>query len=233
MTTLPVYLICTSSLLSVPPSLSLTDYCQLHPCQSRNLQCSGHIKKKQTSPEMFIYYATALVIATAMMVVAFLLMTSGNFEEFKSCWRERAPRITELPITAPTGQILNSLEDLDIQLELWENQLEEKQKELDSTKKKRDTAEERLAKLCDITNQTKKYCIKLIIEIAKSEAKIGNFHNELRRQLNDLREIQIRSKEEVNENVKYYTGMLNNIERSVVTDGYEIIKNSSINSGLI
>ncbi|XP_066251370.1 uncharacterized protein [Euwallacea similis] len=173
---------------------------------------------------MFIYYVAALVFATAMTVVAFLLMTSSNFEEFKDYWGKRAPRITELPILAPTGQILNSVEDLDMQLELWENQLEEKQKELDSTKKKRDTAEDRLEKLCDITNQAKKYCVKLNAEITKSETK----NNELRSQLDDLKKIQIRLREEVNENVKYYTGMLSNIEGTVGTDGYEIIKSSAI-----
>lgn len=76
---------------------------------------------------MLVYYTAALIFATALMVVAFLLATTNNLQEFKDCWGKRAPRITELPIITPTGQIVNSVEDLDMQLEFLENQLEEKE----------------------------------------------------------------------------------------------------------
>lgn len=52
--------------------------------------------------------------------------------------------------------------------------------------------------------------------------------NELRTQINDFKKRQERLREEVNENVKYYTGMLDNIEGTAVNDGYEIVKKTMI-----
>ncbi|KAH1025274.1 hypothetical protein HUJ05_010030, partial [Dendroctonus ponderosae] len=171
---------------------------------------------------LLLWYVFVLIITTGMMVVGFLLVTSENFQDFKECWGKRAPRITELPIITPTGQIVNSVEDLDMQLEFLENQLEEKEKEVESSKSKLEAAAERLEKLGDTTNQVKKYYVKLKTDVAKSETEI----NELRNQIDDFKMRQLRLREEVNENVKYYTGMLNNIEHTVANDEFEIVKRS-------
>ncbi|XP_030759704.1 uncharacterized protein LOC115885077 [Sitophilus oryzae] len=169
---------------------------------------------------MLAYYVASVLFATSLTIVIFLFVTSGSLKQFKETWSQRAPRITELPIITPTGQIVNSVEDLDMQLEFLENQLEEKEKELEESKTKQLATCEKLDKLTDTTNQIKKYYIKLKSEIYKSESEI----NELRHQIEDYKKRQVRLREEVNENVKYYTGMLNNIEGNVGNDGYEFVK---------
>ncbi|KAF7279646.1 uncharacterized protein LOC143206501 [Rhynchophorus ferrugineus] len=169
---------------------------------------------------MLIYYLGSLLFATSLMIVVFLFITSGNLKQFKENWARKAPRITELPIITPTGQIVNSVEDLDMQLEFLEGQLEDKEKELEETKSKQLATCERLNKLNDTTNQIKKYFLKLKSEMTKSESEIG----ELRTQIEDYKKRQVRLREEVNENVKYYTGMLNNIENTVACDGYEFVR---------
>ncbi|CAH1128978.1 unnamed protein product [Ceutorhynchus assimilis] len=164
-----------------------------------------------------IIYLGALIFATASMVVAFILVTQGNFHNFT----EKAPKITELPIITASGEIVNSVEDLDMQLDFLENQLEEKEKDLEATKSRQECAAKKLEKLSDTATHVKKFYIKLKTEATKSETEI----NELRSQIDDFKKRQLRLKEEVNENVKYYTGMLNNID---ATDEYEVVKKSAI-----
>lgn len=107
-------------------------------------------------------------------------------------------------------------------LEFLKTQLDEKQKELETSKTKLIAAEENLKKLTDTCNEVKKYYIKLKSEINRSEYECG----ELKSQIDDYANRQQRLREEVNENVKYYTDLLSNIDGGTVStsEDYEMVK---------
>lgn len=163
-----------------------------------------------------------LIFGTCVLAVSILLLLSGELKKFGGNFGKRPPKITELPIITPSGQIVNSVEDLDMHLEFLGTQMEEKQKELETSKTKLTSAEENLKKLTDTCNEVKKYYMKLKSEINKSEYECG----ELKGQIDDYTNRQQRLREEVNENVKYYTDLLSNIDSGTVStnEDYEIVK---------
>ncbi|VEN39410.1 unnamed protein product [Callosobruchus maculatus] len=134
----------------------------------------------------------------------------------------KPPRITEIPIVTAGGQVVNSVEELDMHLEFLNAQLEEKQKEMEEAKAKLLSTEENLRKLTDAATEVKKYYLKLRSEIAKSDSDCNILSN----QIKEFKRRQERLREEVNENVKYYTELLTNID-GTSSDGYEVVKKVS------
>nr|CAI5866273.1 unnamed protein product [Callosobruchus analis] len=134
----------------------------------------------------------------------------------------KPPRITEIPIVTAGGQVVNSVEELDMHVEFLNGQLEEKQREMEEARAKLLSTEENLRKLTDATNEVKKYYVKLKSEIAKSDSEC----NILSSQIKDFKRRQERLRDEVNENVKYYTELLTNIDGSS-SEGYEVVKKVS------
>ncbi|KAG5890826.1 hypothetical protein JTB14_016204 [Gonioctena quinquepunctata] len=162
-----------------------------------------------------------IIFATIFLGLCIIALFSKNIKEKLS---RKAPKITELPIITSTGQIVNSVEDLDMHLEFLKNQLEEKDNELEASRTKITSTEENLKRLTDTLNEVRKYYLKLKTEITRNESEC----KELQNQIEDYRQRQGRLREEVNENVKYYTDMLSNIDVSDVnedcTKDYEVVR---------
>lgn len=135
---------------------------------------------------------------------------------------KKAPKITELPIVTSTGQIVNSVEELNIHLEFLQNQLEDKEKELELSKGKITSTEDNLKTINDTASEVKKYYLKLKSEITKNEKE----YDDLKGQIEDYKMRQIRLREEVTQNVKYYTNMLSTIDSRTGVSGnedYEVV----------
>nr|CAH7717765.1 unnamed protein product [Callosobruchus chinensis]CAH7724727.1 unnamed protein product [Callosobruchus chinensis] len=107
-------------------------------------------------------------------------------------------------------------------VEFLSGQLEEKQKEMEDAKANLLSTEENLRKLTDAATEVKKYYLKLRCEIAKSDSDCSILSS----QIKDFKRRQERLREEVNENVKYYTELLTNIDGSS-SEGYEMVKKVS------
>ncbi|CAH1999517.1 unnamed protein product [Acanthoscelides obtectus] len=165
-----------------------------------------------------------LVVTTSMLAVIVSMAILLKFWRLRQrdCDGRKPPRITEIPIVTAGGQVVNSVEELDMHVEFLNGQLEEKQKDLEEDRAKLLTTEENLRKLTDATNEVKKYYLKLKSEIAKADSEC----NILSCQVKDFKRRQERLREEVNENVKYYTELLSNID-GTSSEGYEVVKKVS------
>ncbi|XP_074034868.1 uncharacterized protein isoform X2 [Leptinotarsa decemlineata] len=168
-----------------------------------------------------------VTITIFLLIITTISWLSKNFRRFKEKLEKKPPRITELPIITSTGQIVNTVEDLDMHLDFLKNQLEEKESELETSKAKICSTEENLKRLTDTVNEVRKYFLKLKAEITKNEIEC----KELQNQIEDYQNRQNRLREEVNENVKYYTGLLSDIDNSDskgdCTKDYEVIAPTS------
>lgn len=148
---------------------------------------------------------------------------------FPSSRNNKVPKITELPIVTSTGQIVNSVEELDTHLEFLQNQLDEKEKELETSKMKMISTQDNLKTINDTASEVTKYYLKLKLEINKNEREYG----ELKSQIEDCKLRQLRLREEVSENVKYYTNMLTNIDSRAgisANEEYEVIARIPVKS---
>lgn len=143
---------------------------------------------------------------------------------------KKVPKITELPIVTATGQIVNSVEELDMHLEFLQNQLEEKETELEVAKAKISSTQDNLKTINDTANEVKKYYFKLKSEITKNEKD----YEDLKVQIEEYKMRQLRLREEVSQNVKYYADMLSNIDSKTgmsSQDDYEVIGKIPVKSG--
>ncbi|KAF5302605.1 hypothetical protein FQA39_LY10223 [Lamprigera yunnana] len=131
-------------------------------------------------------------------VTAFLIFSSGVLTNLKSCFQCKHP-----PIMMLDGNVLNSKEALEMQLEVLEKQLLEKANELESSKLKVDDTKENIEKPADTQVQAKNYYCKLKREIVKSEEEFSK----LQSQIDDYRYRRIELEQEMKRNEEYYTNL--------------------------
>lgn len=157
---------------------------------------------------MFVFYFLSVVFSSALSIVAFLLISSGDLSTFKERYaRKRLHRSTHLPIVTSHGDIVNSLEDLDVQLEVLKSQLTDKQNMLEESKTKVASAASNLQRLHDTSCEVKRYYIRLKAEIAKSDMDC----KELQKQIEEYRKTQNKLRDEVNANIKHYHCLINDV----------------------
>lgn len=171
-----------------------------------------------------ILLALPLFFASFCFAVIMLIIYHNEFKRLRENFlTAKCPRITELPLVTQSGQIVNTIEELDMHIELLKGEMEEKEKELEVSKSKIASTEENLKRLTDTTNEVKKFYFKLKTEISKNENECKELHS----QIEDCLDRQARLRDEVNQNVKFYTNMLGNMDNDSVTDvakDYEVVK---------
>lgn len=177
------------------------------------------VEKREIYSESMIFIGPFVLITPLLATLIWFLITKFYIPLFAV---KMVPKITELPIVTSTGQIVNSVEELDMHLEFLQHQFEEKEKELENYKVKVVSTQENLKTIDDTANEVKKYYMKLKSEVMRNEKE----HDDLKYQIEDYKSRQNRLREEVNQNVKYYTELLNNIDnRTAVSsnDEYEVV----------
>ncbi|XP_060523329.1 filamin-A-interacting protein 1-like [Cylas formicarius] len=165
-----------------------------------------------------IWCIASLILSTALILVGFLLSAAGSLEKLKENFGNTS-KTTRLPIITPDGQMVDSVEDLELLIEVLEHEFEEKEKEIESAKTKQESAAQRLEKLTDTVTQMKKGFLKRKKQISKSETEC----TQLKSQIEDYKERKKRLREEINSNPKRYDNAV---------DEYEIVKNFTVTDAL-
>ncbi|CAH0563819.1 unnamed protein product [Brassicogethes aeneus] len=165
-----------------------------------------------------LFYIVSLILATSVLIVAVLIFVSEDLSAFKNKY---ASRTFELPILSPNGQILNTVDDLEEELSYLKEKLDEKQNEIEKSKLKVCTASDSLKKLGETSDEVKKYYIKLKNDIMRSEKECLDLQD----QIQLYKEKQKKLRQEVKDNVKYYSNILSNIDlKSIEMQDYEIVQ---------
>lgn len=127
----------------------------------------------------------SIVFATAAGVTAFLLISSGNLNKFRETFTTK-PLPKAFPILTPSGEVLESKEELEAQLDILKHRLDIKKSELEISKTKVNTAAENMEKLMSTSVEVRKYYMKLKAEITRSERDC----KELQKQIEDFKKQQ-------------------------------------------
>lgn len=105
-----------------------------------------------------------VVIAISLCIVAFLLISAGDLENFKKLYRPKA-RCSILPIISRYGDLITSPQELDFHLTGLKARLREKYQELESMKTKIHSKLDNLQKL----DTYKKGCMEMQAHLLKIE----------------------------------------------------------------
>lgn len=156
----------------------------------------------------------SIFVAIAAAVTAFLLMASGNMKQFRKdfAWRSKK----QLPLITPEGKLIDSQEDLEVQLGVLENKLNEKQSNIETSKDKASHVADNIEKLSSASVEVRKYYHQLKDEILRSEKEC----KDLQKQIEDYQLRQAELKAQMKNNDKNFKDLLKNIrgDSSSVTE---------------
>lgn len=119
-----------------------------------------------------ILFLCSIVVATAAGVTAFLLLVSGDFKKFRESFGMNIPPEKpqkQLPLVTRDGQIIDTKEELEAQLEVLQYNLQKKKSELDSSRSRIFETANNLKKLKNTSAEIKKYYARLAGEIDRYE----------------------------------------------------------------
>lgn len=119
-----------------------------------------------------LLFLCSILVATAAGVTAFLLLVSGDFSKFRESFsvsQGKSKKRKQLPVITRDGQIIDTREELEAQLELLQYNLEKKKSELDSSRSRIFETASNLQRLKNTSAEIKKYYMRLTGEVQKYE----------------------------------------------------------------
>ncbi|KAL3272730.1 hypothetical protein HHI36_014192 [Cryptolaemus montrouzieri] len=158
-----------------------------------------------------------ILISVALFIVGILLISTTEYETLKNNLKQK---LSEYSMFTANDQILTSLEELDIKLESLKGQLEEKRREVDASKSEVYRATEKIQALNETSKQVKQYYLGLKQDIMKSEEDCRGLYE----QIEEYKTRQLKLKNEVQENIKYYYHLLNAIQNFRFIENKEMLK---------
>lgn len=179
-------------LVSTEPSVTTKFY--------QNYQCKFN---------MFLF-VLSILFATAAGVTAFLLLVSGDMRRFKENFAEQ-PK-PQLPVVTPDGRLVDNKEDLELELDVLEDKLNEKQTTIVVSKAKIFNTEDSIERLSAASLEVKKYYRKLKDEIARSEKEC----KELQEQIEDYKQRKQELKAQMHNNEKQFQDLVKNVKGDAV-----------------
>lgn len=169
---------------------------------------------------MFLF-VLSILFATAAGVTAFLLLVSGDMRKFKENFSE--PLRHQLPVVTPDGRVVDSKEDLELELDVLEDKLNEKQTTIVVSKAKIFNTEDSIERLSAASMEVKKYYRKLKEEIARSEKEC----KELQEQIEDYKQRKQELKAQMQNNEKQFQDLVRNVKGDEARSDQS--SNSSVN----
>lgn len=153
-----------------------------------------------------ILFVLSILFATAAGVTAFLLLVSGDMRKFKQNFSEQPQ--PQLPVITPDGRLVENKEDLEVELDVLEDKLNEKQTTIVVSKAKIFNTEDSIERLSAASLEVKKYYRKLKEEIARSEKEC----KELQEQIQDYKQRKQELKTQMQNNEKQFQDLVKNVK---------------------
>lgn len=147
----------------------------------------------------------SIFVALAAGVTAFLLLASGDMKEFRKTFALRPKQ--QLPLVTADGKLIDSNEDLEVQLGLLEQRLHLKKEDVESSKTKAYHVADNIEKLSSASVEVRKYYQQLKDEILRSEKEC----KDLQRQIEDYHMRQAQIREQMKNNDQNVKDLLKNI----------------------
>ncbi|RZB40721.1 Mod r domain containing protein, partial [Asbolus verrucosus] len=122
----------------------------------------------------FLLYLLTIISSISLCIVAFLIVSAGNFAKFKNTHQSR-PRQTILPIISRYGDLISCPQDLDFHLAGLKTRLKEKYQELETFKAKIYSRMENLHKF----DNYKKGCLEMQANLVKIEEECDDLQQKI------------------------------------------------------
>lgn len=164
----------------------------------------------------------ALIFGTAAGITAFLLLSTGDLKKFRETFMSHTIQKT-FPMLTASGEILETREELDAQLNILQHRLDVKRSELEITRNRINLAAENMEKLLSTSTEVKKYYSKLQNDIGRSEKDCMD----IQRQIEEFKRQQIELQEQIENDTLF---KLNKYNRSSATSSPRISRTTSCKS---